>query len=96
MQTIFLARINSDTTEGRGVQVPFAAFHYKEHAELAANSKEPYGHKNQFCDVKEIVMYGSFEDYQQSNDRDTKIQKALSKLTDQEKQLLFGKTGLPQ
>ena len=96
MRIIFLARINSDTTEGRGIQQPFAAFDFKSDAEQAAQSKEPYGYKGQFCDIKEILMYGSFDDFQRNISKETKIQKALDKLTNEEKTLLFSKTGLPK
>jgi len=97
--TLWAVQANEDTCEGRGrnrdilytsdqatgLQIVKDPTFYKQYG---VQGCIPY--KNGMNDVvnKIFNVFESFEEYQRSVDTEIKIQKALSKLTDEEKKLL--------
>jgi len=82
---IYLARENTDKTEGKGPNITFAAFLKKEDADLAVS-----GHGVQGIgpgSVSELTVYHSFEEYVANVDERLR-RRGLNKLTPDERKAL--------
>jgi len=86
---IFVAKQNSDLTEGRGPAIPIGYFLSREVAEWV-NAKAPgvFGTKNDCrVEVIEVCESKTLQEYEGYCKEEEK-RKALSKLTEKEKELL--------
>jgi hypothetical protein len=87
-QECFEAYTNSDLTEGRGHKVSIGFFTHQSDAVQAAKKRGVWGSDASVekATVK-IRIYESFDEYKNATDENIR-EKALSKLTDDEKRVL--------
>ena len=92
MHTLFDARYNSDTTEGRGPVVSAGLFTNREDAEKL-NERSKYhamgviNPRYPAIEVVRVQVYGSIEDFD-LNSNESIRERALNKLTEAEKLVL--------
>lgn len=85
MKTIYLAQRNADLNEGRGPNITLGGFVTQEAAKKAAAGWGVMGFGD--GDVVPLKVYDTFAEYAKAH-REEVIEKALRKLTAEEKEIL--------
>lgn len=86
MKYIFQVWVNEDGIEGRGRQIPFAAFTARGDAYVAAQGRGPMGASD--GEVREVVVYDSIKEYNDKHEETNLRESALRKLTAAERKVL--------
>lgn len=87
MKILYQVWYNEDGTEGRGRMIPLnAAFSSKPSAEKAAKNRGPMGASD--GEIRLLAVYDSHEEYVKYHDIESVRQRALNKLSEEEKKVL--------
>lgn len=85
MRTVWLAQVNTDSTEGRGPMKTIAAFDEERDAAIATHGMGVMGVGN--GEAKPLLVYSSVAEWRREKDRELRNM-ALAKLTAEEKAVL--------
>jgi len=88
MNQIYVALKNSDSVEGRGRMIDIAGFTKEADAILISKSHNLCMGQPQGAEIKKLLVYDSSQEFDKTNDTDTKVKKALDKLSKADIQLL--------